>query len=140
MLTFFIDTESEIIIEKYTRVSRISNIANLMVNIWEHPDYDQNYDRVVDFQEVDLVFSREEFQNFIKIIKENDQSMRGRAAVMVQTPTAAAITTLYEDEMNHMHTVGIFASESEVMNFLNIDDSIFSKIDGSEAVTIHLEQ
>lgn len=140
MLTFFIDKENKLIIEKYTGITRIASIAELMVNIWDHPDYEQNYDRVVDFQDVSLVFSREEFKQFTKVISENTNSMRGRAAVLVQGPTAAAIVTIYEDQMNHLHKVGIFASESEVMSFLDIDDSIFSKLQNSDAVRIAFKE
>lgn len=139
MLTFFIDKENKLIIEKYTSITRIANVAMLMVKIWDHPDYDRNYNRIADFREVDLVFSREEFQSFIKVVSENTNSMRSRAAILVEGASVAAIATIYADRMNHLQKIGIFASESEVMNFLNIDDSIFSKIQSSDAVRVGLE-
>ena len=139
MLTFFIDKENGLIIEKYTGITRIASVAELMVKIWDHPDYDQNYDRIVEFQDLNLVFSKEEFQNFTKIISENANSMRGRAAVLVKEPAIAAMATMYEDQMSHLHMVGVFASESEVMRFLNIDDSIFGKTESEHAVTITLK-
>lgn len=140
MLTFYIDKENRLIIEKYTGITRIATVATLMVNIWKHPDYEQNYDRIVEFQDLNLVFSKEEFQQFTKIISENSNSMRGRAAVLVREPSTAAIVSMYEDQMNHLHKVDVFFSESEVMNYLNIDNSIFGKIKGSDVVVIDLEE
>lgn len=140
MLTFFIDKENRLIIERYTGITRIATVTELMVNIWDHPDYDQNYDRIVEFKDLDLVFSRDEFKQFTKVISESSNSMRGRAAVLVREPVIAAMATIYEDHMKHLHKVGVFASESEVMNFLNIDDSIFDKTQSSDAVTINTKE
>ena len=138
MLTFFIDKENKLIIEKYTDVTRIGTIEKLMVNIWAHSDYEQYYDRIVDFQDSNLIFSREELKSFIKVISENSKSMRGRAAVLVRESGSAAIVTMYEDQMKHLHKIGIFCSESEVIKFLDIDDSVFDKLHSADAVTITL--
>jgi len=140
MLTFYIDKENRLIIEKFAGITRIGSIEKLMVHIWDHPHYNKEFDRIVDFQDSNLVFSREEFRHFVEVIKESANSMRGKAAVLVQAPVSAAIVTMYEDRMNHLHKVGIFCSESEVVNFLNCDVSIFDKLQSSDVVKVPIEE
>ena len=140
MLTFFIDKENKLIIEKYSGITRIGTVAKLMVHIWAHPDYEKDYDRIVDFEESNLVFSRDELERFMAIISENSNSMRGKAAILVKGPSSAAIVTLYEDQMKHLHKIEIFCSKSEVMNFLNVDASPFNRIKGEDAVRISIEE
>ena len=140
MLTFFIDKESRLIIEKYTGIIRISTVRKLIDKVWEHAHYDRNYDRIIDFRNCELVFSLEELRNFIKMTSESPNAMRGKAAVLVQEPISAAIVTMYEDQMKHFHKVGIFCSESEVMNFLDVDNSIFDHTQSAEAITVSVKE
>ena len=140
MLTFHIDKDKRLIIEKYSGITRIGTVEKLMHHIWNHPNYEKDYDRIVDFLDCSLIFSREEFQQFKKAISENANSMRGRAAVLVKEPGSAAIVTMYEDQMNHLHKIGVFCYESEVANFLNLDSTVFDKTEKPDAVTITIEE
>lgn len=138
-VTFYIDTNREVIIEKFRGDATLASIAKSFPHIWNHPDYSPHYDGIIDFRECKLLFSATELNQMTQQIAENKKRMRGRAAVLVSEPMEAAIGAIYSEKMKEVHSAVIFCSNSEVMHYLNIDSGIFDEINRPEAVHLTIE-
>lgn len=136
---FYIDTEQEVIIEHFKGDVTLAKVVEAIPHIWKHPDCAPSYNRIADFRYCNLLFSHEDLHLLIKSIAEYSQRMQGKAAVLVSEPTAAAVGAMYSEQMKDIHTVAIFCSNSEVVNYLGVDPGIFEKLDDPEAVRIEVE-
>lgn len=137
-VVFYIDTELEIILEHFKGDVTLAKVVEGIQHIWNHPNYVSSYDRIVDFRDCNVLFSHQDLQMLVKSVAEFPQRMRGRAAVLVSEPTAAAAGAMYIDQMKDFHSVAIFCSNSEVVNYLGVDPSIFKKLEDGEAVTVEI--
>lgn len=136
---FYIDTELKIILEHFKGNVTGAKVVKGIPNIWNHPKYDPFYDRIADFRDCNLNFSHEGLYLLIKSISDFSQRIQGRAAVLVSEPISAAAVSMYSDQMKNIHRVGLFCSDSEVVNYLGVDPAIFKKIDDPEAVRVTIE-
>ncbi len=137
-IKFFIDTEQKLIIEAFRGEISLATIGKAIPYIWNHPDYSPKFDGIIDFRKSKLLFSKSELHSLMKTIAEDENGMKGRAAVLVSEPIAAAMATIYGEQMKEYHSVGIFCEESEVIHFLRINADIFKKLDDSNAVVVDL--
>lgn len=135
---FYIDTSRETIIEKFTGKVTLPGIQKVFPHIWNHPDYRVEYDGIIDFRACQLDFKSDELRQLIQSVASSDKGMRGRAAVMVSEPVAAAMGVIYSEGMREVHPSSIFCSNSEVELYLNIDPGIFDQLSNPGAIHIRL--
>lgn len=133
---FFIDVDQKVIIESFFGDISFSIMEKAIPYIFNHPNYDKQYDGIIDFRKANLRYSKEELRHFIQTISTNEKGMRGRAAVLVSEPMSAAMATLYGEEMKSIHAVGIFCSESEVLHYLHNKPEIFKRIEQEDAISL----
>ena len=137
-IKFFIDTKQKVIIEAFRGEISLATIGKAIPYIWNHPDYSPKFDGIIDFRQSKLLFSKNELHDLMKTIAEDDKGLKGRAAILVSEPIAAAMATIYGEQMKDYHSVGIFCAESEVIHFLRIDPAIFNKLNDPKAVIVDL--
>lgn len=133
---FFINVDQKVIIETYYGDISISSIEKAILHIFNHPDYNNHFDCIIDFRKANSRYSKNALHDFVKSYAENEQKLLGRVAVLVSEPMSAAMATLFEEETRAFHSLGIFCSESEVHRFLQITPEIFSKIDDMERISL----
>lgn len=134
----YFDKAAAVIIEYFNGDVTLAKVAEVFPHIWNHPDYSPSYNGIVDFRDCNLLFSHEDLHKLVKSVADNSQKMQGRAAVLVSEPISAAVGTMYSDQMKDIHSVAIFCSNSEVVNYLGVDSSIFEKLNDSKAVKVEI--
>lgn len=134
---FLIDTEQKVIIETFYGNISLSMIEKAIPHILNHPDYDMTYDGIIDLRKANIKYSKEELLRLVKTVSENEHGLRGRAAVLVSEPMSAALATLYGEEIEGLHSVGVFCSESEVQYYLGINTAIFNKVIDSASIPLN---
>lgn len=135
-LKFYIDVDEKVIIEAFYGAVSISGIEKVIPFIYKHPDYNRQFDAIIDLRNANSSFTKQALYDFLKIYAENEDLILGRIAVLVSEPMSAAMATLYDEEMSGYHSLGIFCSESEVHHFLQTKPDIFSKIDHVEKISL----
>lgn len=138
-VVFYIDTEKRVIIEGFRGDVTLAKAIEVFPDIWNHPDYSPAYDGIVDFRDCNFLFSPEQLQMMFKRLGESDDRIRGRIALLVSDPMAAAMGAMYSEEIKSVHGAGLFCSNSEVINYLGVDPGIFNKLDDPGAVRVEVQ-
>lgn len=123
---YCIDKELKIVVRSFHGEVTLTSLEKSLALVWIDPDYDPHYNGLADFRYSKIVFSKDVLYKIIKTVSDHPKSLQGRVAIIVSEPLAAAMATIYGEQLNNMSEVEIFCYTLEATNFLKADPSILN--------------
>src|SRR5690606_8905439 len=99
---YYIDKEQRIVIRSFHGEVSLNKLEKSLAKVWADPEYDVSYNGLADFRDCTLLFSKVMLSQIIKTVSDSALSLQGKVAILVSEPIAAAMATIYGEQLNNM--------------------------------------
>ena len=133
---YCIDKDQKIVVRSFHGEVSLASLQKSIAMVWDDPDFNAVYKGIADFRDGKLLFSKVMLYKIIKTVSENSLSLQGKIAILVSEPLAAAMGTIYGEEMKNLSHVEIFCYLSEAIKFLQTDSNILDCLNDVKAIYV----
>lgn len=133
-LKFCIHKEQMTVVRSFFGEVSLEAIKQSLNYIWNLPEFNSNYNGIADFREAKLLFSKNDLYEIINKVAEDQKSLRGKVAILVSEPFAAAMATIYGQHSVNIERVEIFCYTLEATKYLGVDPNIMNCLNEVEVV------
>jgi len=105
------------------------DLLQLNIEVSKDPDYEINFNGIIDFREANLRVSVKEV---VKIAEHTiaADSAKGRWAFLVSEPFDTALAKLYKEKISSLHPQAVYSTVDRAVTFLNYNFSDMEDIIG----------
>lgn len=129
-IRFLISNEKQLFIAKYYGLFSVTELMNLTQKVWQHPDYNEYHDYILDITEANFRITSQDILNLVKFFNLEMKAIKGKGTVVVIKPIyTAAISILskkatdYKGNICYSNVEGAcFAMNIPVDHFLQLEN------------------
>lgn len=138
-IRFYIDVNQEALILKFSGKLTFDRWYRGASAVWDHKDYQKSFDGIVDFRSSELDMKTADVKKIVEIMQtEEEKAPRGKAVILVSEPMAAALGSIFSDNVKDVQTANIVLSEDDALKILNLQDDLFRRVNTELAEVIHI--
>ncbi len=112
--------ELRLVIGGYKGAITVEDMRELALAIWKDPLYDKTYSGIVDCTQASMDISPEGIRRIADFFISQNDTLTGKAAVLVQTPMETAINWIFAKHMGAKNKIGVFSTWKAATDFLKI--------------------
>ena len=130
-ILYFIDEASGVVLEIFSGELEKDKILNAVHQIWADPKFNANYDVIIDLRVVDKGLKLMETLNLLSTLSSTEEGFRAKVAILVSDPRIAAQAELYGESAKSKHSVQVFISLNEALEYVGAPDDIYERGKGN---------
>lgn len=119
--TFSIDSERELIVARYIGPTTVQDMKDLAAAVWAHPDYNQNFNGILDYREATLDASPGAIGEIASYFLTASDASYGRAAIVTSRPLETALNFLFAQRMRSRNVLQVFTTWAAACEFIGAE-------------------
>ena len=138
-LTYYLSKPDRLILERLEGKIDIEATFAAFQQLWKDPAYDRSFDVLMDIQEIDLQFGREEITSLVQFFSSMEEAAKGKIVAVIDAPIETAIGMMYQMKMGSEDALKIFTTLEDAFAFLGIDMENYDALDSDLATVIEVD-
>lgn len=118
---FHIAPERRLIVARYIGQTTVEDMKDLADKIWAHPDYNQNFNGILDYRKAEMNASPDAISAIADYFLNASDASYGRAAVVTSRPLETALNILFADRMQRRNVLQVFTTWEASCEFLGLE-------------------
>lgn len=113
--------EQHFIVAGYVGRTTVADIKALAGHIWADPEYNQNFNGILDYTEATLDASPKAIDELCQYFLYSSEASLGRAALLVTRPLETALNSLFVRRMQQRNALQMFCTWEAACRFHAIE-------------------
>lgn len=128
--------EHNLVIERFNDWLDYQTVRSVSTKIWNSPGYHRNMNVLVDLRGCTVAISTKELIRLIAFFFSHPESLRGRSAILADTPKNTAISAFFQSHILLLSKAKVVNWLEHGLDFLDVDHSVYGAIDSERAVCL----
>lgn len=118
---FAILPERRLVVLHYIGLTHKDDIKEMALQIWNHPDYDQTFDGIMDCRNAILQLSPQDINELAEYFVVHPDALTGKVAVVALGPMETVLTMIYAKRLAPKNSMKIFFTWVAACAFVGVD-------------------
>lgn len=138
-IDFVINTEHQLIIQRYDGIVKPQMVMKCTELVWEQHNYQPDFNVLADLRTADIQFTMRDFQNVLSFLRLKKERSKAMVVILMKTNRDVAQGMLFKQKIAELINIQVVTTLEGAFRCLGVEEIEYERINSTDAVRLSYE-